>query len=142
MCRLLYMCLLGMMIGLLYLPGNGSLSFIFLKETREMAMTSTIFTGLLGPAGNLFLAEWVKPVAGKNHLWAFPVFIQKAGTPAKVLTASRSSTSLRKELTVICICKMGFLFFRRQSRGMSKLLRVFAAGAPVCNPLHPQIVFR
>jgi len=101
----------------------------FFNGSHGIAKTLTIFTGLLGPAENLFSAEWVKPVAGKNHLWAFPVFIHNAGTPAKVLTASRNSTGLRKELTVrFCICKMGFLFFRRQSREMSKLLRVFADG--------------
>jgi hypothetical protein len=116
--------------------------FIFFTGSHGIATTLTIFTGLLGPAENLFSAEWVKPVAGKNHLWAFPVFILIAGTPAKVLTASRSSIRLRKELTVICICKMGFLFFRRQSREMSKLLRVFAAGYPASKLLHPQIVFR
>jgi hypothetical protein len=114
----------------------------FFAGNQEMAKTLTIFTGLLGPAENLFSAEWVKPVAGKNHLWAFPVFILKAGTPAKVLTASRSSIRLRKELTVICICKMGFLCFRRQSREMSKLLRASAAYHPASRLLHPQIVFR
>jgi hypothetical protein len=116
--------------------------FNFFTGIHGIAKTLTIFTGLLGPAENLFSAEWVKPVAGKNHLWAFPVFILKAGTPAKVLTASRSSICLRKQLTVICICKMGFLCFRRQSREMSKLLRVFAAGYPASKLLHPQIVFR
>jgi len=116
--------------------------FKFFTGNQRIAKTLTIFTGLLGPAENLFSAEWVKPVAGKNHLWAFPVFIHKAGTPAKVLTVSRSSICLRKELTVICICKMGFLCFRRQSREMSKLLRVFAAGDPARKLLHPQIVFR
>lgn len=117
--------------------------FNIFTGSHGIAKTLTIFTGLLGPAENLFSAEWVKPVAGNNHLLAFPVFILKAGTPAKVLTASRNSISLRKELTVIiCICKMGFLSFRRLSREMSKLLRVFAAVDPARRLLHPQIVFR
>jgi hypothetical protein len=134
----------GWLVAVLAGPGRGGArAFNFSEGSHGIATTLTIFTGLLGPAENLFSAEWVKPVAGKNHLLAFPVFIQIAGTPAKVLTASRNSISLRNKLTVIiCICKMGFLCFRRLSREMSKLLRVFAAGHPARRLLHPQIVFR